>query len=75
MLGVKVRVGDPLSRVTPAARSSVATIEAGSLAVAIGLGIEAMRAVNLLPKDDRRRQAQRSRTTRSSSAAWSEPCS
>ncbi len=40
MLGVKVRVGDPLSRVTLGKKLG-SDIEAGSLAVAIGLGIEA----------------------------------
>jgi hypothetical protein len=37
---VKVRVGDPLSRVTLGKKLG-SDIEAGSLAVAIGLGIEA----------------------------------
>ncbi len=40
MLGVKVRVGDPLSRVTLGKKLG-SDIEAGSLAVAIGLGMEA----------------------------------
>jgi type IV pilus assembly protein PilM len=40
MLGVKVRVGDPLSRITLGKKVG-SDIEAGSLAVAIGLGIEA----------------------------------
>ena len=40
MLGVKVRVGDPLSRVTLGKKVG-SDIEAGSLAVAIGLGMEA----------------------------------
>jgi type IV pilus assembly protein PilM len=39
MLGVKVRIGDPLSRVTLGKKVS-SDIEAGSLAVAIGLGID-----------------------------------
>jgi type IV pilus assembly protein PilM len=40
MLGVKVRVGDPLSNVA-LGKKVASDIEAGSLAVAIGLGIEA----------------------------------
>ena len=40
MLGVKVRVGDPLSRVTPRQEDRWRQ-QVGSLAVAIGLGIEA----------------------------------
>jgi type IV pilus assembly protein PilM len=40
MLGVKVRVGDPLSRVNLGKKVG-SDIDAGSLAVAIGLGIEA----------------------------------
>ena len=39
MLGVKVRVGDPLSRVTLGKKVD-REIAAGSLAVAIGLGME-----------------------------------
>ena len=38
--GVKIRVGDPLSRVTLGKKVG-GDIAAGSLAVAIGLGIEA----------------------------------
>ena len=54
MIGVAVRVGDPLQRVT--ARSGVDTgfeHVIGSLAVAIGLGIDdgAIRSVNLMPGD------------------------
>ena len=39
MIGVRVRVGDPLSRVRPGKKLS-ADQQFGSLAVAIGLGIE-----------------------------------
>ncbi len=54
MIGVAVRVGDPLQRVT--ARAGVDTgfeHVIGSLAVAIGLGIDdgAIRSVNLMPGD------------------------
>jgi type IV pilus assembly protein PilM len=54
MIGVNVRVGDPLQRVV--ARSALdSSLEAtiGSLAVPIGLAIEddAMRSVNLLPSE------------------------
>ncbi len=54
MIGVAVRVGDPLQRV--AARKGVETgfeHVIGSLAVAIGLGIDdgAIRSVNLMPGD------------------------
>ena len=40
MLGVRVRIGDPLSRVKLGKKVET-DLEAGSLAVAIGLGIEA----------------------------------
>jgi hypothetical protein len=40
MLGVKVRIGDPLSRVKLGKKVDI-DLESGSLAVAIGLGIEA----------------------------------
>jgi type IV pilus assembly protein PilM len=54
MIGVSVRVGDPLARVTLACELEPA-IEAtlGSMSVPIGLAIEdeQLRSVNLLPKD------------------------
>jgi type IV pilus assembly protein PilM len=51
LIGVRVRVGDPLEHVRTAKRLKGAE-QIGSLTVAIGLGVESpMRAVNLLPKD------------------------
>ncbi len=56
MIGVDVRVGDPLGRVQVSAEID-ASIDAtiGSMAVPIGLGIQddSMRAVDLLPKEAR----------------------
>src|SRR5207253_947956 len=40
LIGVRVRVGDPLNRVTGSKRVAEAAYHVGSLAVAIGLGIE-----------------------------------
>ena len=60
MIGVNVRVGDPLQRVVAGRRLDPA-LEAtiGSLAVPIGLAIEdeAVRSVNLLPSDMRAARA------------------
>ncbi len=62
MIGVSVRVGDPLSRII--VRTQIdPTVEGtlGSLAVPIGLAIEdeASRSVNLLPQDFRRQGRKR----------------
>ena len=56
MIGVSVRVGDPLGRVTVQTEiPSALDAQIGSLAVPIGLAIEddPARSVNLLPKDAR----------------------
>ena len=55
LIGVHVRVGDPFARVK-VSRSSTRRDQIGSLAIAIGLGIEdSMRAVNLLPREEQPR--------------------
>ena len=53
LVGVPVRIGDPLGRVKVSKKAREQE-QVGSLAVAIGLGIEtdSMRAVNLLPRDE-----------------------
>jgi type IV pilus assembly protein PilM len=57
LVGVPVRLGDPLARtrVRPGITDHTITENLGSLAIAIGLGIEddPVRAVNLLPSDVR----------------------
>ncbi len=55
LIGAPVHIGDPFKRVKVARRID-AEDNAGSLAVAIGLGIEdwTMRAVDLLPRDEQR---------------------
>jgi len=62
MIGVAVRVGDPLQRVA-VQKGAEAGFEGviGSLAVAIGLGIddEAVRGVDLMPRDLAKRSARR----------------
>jgi type IV pilus assembly protein PilM len=65
MIGVPVRVGDPLARVEATADALVHVDEADlpSFAVPIGLAIEdeAMRSVNLVPQDVRQERAGRPR--------------
>lgn len=71
MIGVSVRVGDPLARVRVAAPLDPALLAAvGSLAVPIGLAIDdgAERQVDLLPRD-----LQVTRRTRPSLAAFAVP--
>ena len=56
LIGVRVKLGDPLVRVKVGKRVQEPE-QLGSLAIAIGLGIEdCMRAVNLLPRDDPNRR-------------------
>ncbi|HLB04490.1 MAG TPA: type IV pilus assembly protein PilM, partial [Gaiellaceae bacterium] len=65
MIGVDVRVGDPLARVVVGkhALDQVSAGSVGSLAVAIGLGIddEPTRTIDLFPRDDERETTGRSR--------------
>ena len=76
MIGVSVRVGDPLGRVVARRKFDQATEAAiGSLAIPIGLAIEdsPTRAIDLIPAEARAADRTRPSLTRSSSRLPS-PC-